>query len=111
MGAKKYAYEYPDGTLGITIAGVSKSKGAEELKEAGGLECFQEGFIFRRAGGTESIYNDLPAVDHITREGREIPITSNLYIKDSEYTLGITGEYRRILERADHWKKATENFI
>lgn len=111
MGAKKYAYEYPDGHLGITIAGVSKSKGAEELKEAGGLEYFREDFIFRKAGGTESVYNDSPEVDHITREGHDIPITSNLYIRDSEYTLGLTGEYKRILERADHWKKATEKFI
>lgn len=105
MGAKKYAYRYPDGKLGITIAGVNKSKGAEELEAAGGLSAFKEGFVFRKAGGTESIYNDVPAVDHIIREGREIPITSNLYIKDSEYTLGITGEYYRILQHANVWRE------
>ena len=105
MGAKKYAYRYPDGKLGITIAGVNKSKGAEELEAAGGLSAFKEGFVFKKAGGTESIYNDVPAIDHIIREGREIPITSNLYIKDSEYTLGITGEYYRILQHANVWRE------
>ena len=105
MGAKKYAYRYPDGKLGITIAGVNKSKGAEELEAAGGLSAFKEGFVFKKAGGTESIYNDVPAVDHIVREGREIPITANLYIKDSEYTLGVTGEYYRILQHAEVWRE------
>jgi len=105
MGAKKYAYRYPDGKLGITIAGVNKSKGAEELEAAGGLSAFKEGFVFKKAGGTESIYNDVPAIDHIIREGKRIPITSNLYIKDSEYTLGITGEYYRILQHANVWRE------
>ena len=105
LGAKKYAYRYPDGTLGITIAGVNKTKGAAELEKAGGLKAFREGFVFREAGGTESIYNDSPAVDHIVREGREIPITANLFIKESEYTLGITAEYARILENANIWRE------
>ena len=105
MGAKKYAYRYPDGTLGITIAGVNKRKGAEELEAAGGLEAFKEGFVFRKAGGTESIYNDEPETDKLIREGKEISITSNLYIKDSEYTLGVTGEYARILQHANIWRE------
>lgn len=105
MGAKKYAYRYPDGKLGITIAGVNKKKGAEELEASGGLEAFKEGFVFRKAGGTESIYNDHPEVKKLIREGKEIPITSNLYIRDSEYTLGITGEYARILQNANVWRE------
>ncbi len=105
MGAKKYAYRYPDGKLGITIAGVNKTKGAAELEKAGGLKAFREGFVFREAGGTESIYNDDPEIKSIIREGREIPITANLYIKESEYTLGITAEYARILENANIWRE------
>lgn len=105
MGAKKYAYRYPDGTLGITIAGVNKTKGAAELEKAGGLKAFKEGFVFKEAGGTESIYNDDPEIKSITREGREIPITANLFIKESEYTLGITAEYARILENANIWRE------
>ena len=105
MGAKKYAYRYPDGTLGITIAGVNKTKGAAELEKAGGLKAFKEGFVFKEAGGTESIYNDNPEIKSITKEGHEIPITANLFIKESEYTLGITAEYARILENANIWRE------
>ena len=107
LGAKKYAYSYPDGSIGITVAGVNKSKGAEELRSSGGLKRFKEGFIFKKAGGTESIYNDIPYTDHpetIIREGKEIPITSNVLIADSTYTLGVTGEYRRLLERCELWR-------
>ena len=71
MGAKKYAYRYPDGKLGITIAGVNKTKGAAELEKAGGLKAFKEGFVFKEAGGTESIYNDAPEIKSLIREGRE----------------------------------------
>lgn len=107
LGAKKYAYEYADGTLGITVAGVGKSKGAAELQNAGGLKCFKEGFVFRAAGGTESIYNDIPYTehpDHLVYDGKIVWLTSNVVISDSEYTLGITGEYRKLLERCELWK-------
>lgn len=107
LGAKKYAY-VENGKIGITIAGVSKKKGAEELKEAGGLKAFREGMVFRKAGGTESKYNDHPEVDYIEREGKQIRITSNVYISESEYTLGITGEYRQILYHANIWRDMLE---
>ena len=104
MGAKKYAYEYEDGSIGLTVAGVNKKKGAKELAAHGGLEAFKEGFVFKDAGGTESIYNDNPVVGYIEREGRKIWITSNVYIRDSEYTLGVTGEYWKILNDARVWR-------
>ena len=95
MGAKKYAYEDKDG-LHITIAGVNKKKGAKELAKNGGLEAMEEGFIFREAGGTESKYNDLPYGIYHTPEG-DLDITPNLFIKESEYTLGLTAEYLSLL--------------
>lgn len=107
LGAKKYAY-VEGGKLGITIAGVNKKKGAEELAEAGGLPRFKEGFVFRKGGGTESKYNDEPEIKEITREGQKVEITANVYISDSEYTLGVTGEYRMILERANIWRDMLE---
>ena len=102
-GAKKYAYINEDGTLGITVAGVGKKKGAEELLEAGGLEAFQDGFIFRKAGGTESVYNDDPDVKEIEREGHKLKITSNVLIRDSTYTLGVAYDYRRLLDDVKFW--------
>lgn len=105
LGAKKYVYRYNDGKLGITIAGVNKKKGAEELEASGGLEAFKEGFVFKKAGGTESVYNDRPGISYLEREGRRVPITANLYITDSEYTVGVTAEYARILQRAEIWRE------
>lgn len=94
LGSKKYVLEDSSGKLHITIAGVNKKKGAEEL---GCIENFREGFTFRKAGGTESVFND--NVDTIIeREGRALRITDNIVIRDSTYTLGITQEYRDILD-------------
>ena len=101
LGAKKYAY-VENGKLHITIAGVGKKKGAEEL---GDIRNFREGFIFRAAGGTESVYNDNIHFDYFI-DGRYIMITDNVVIRDSTYELGITEEYRRILTGAAEIKYA-----
>lgn len=93
LGAKKYAY-VENGKLHTTIAGVNKKFGADEL---GKIENFKEGFIFRKAGGTESIYNDAVNFPYFT-DGHWLTITDNVVIKDSTYELGITEEYRRILQ-------------
>lgn len=97
LGAKKYAYVTEDGKLHITVAGVNKSKGAEEMAEAGGIEKFKTGFIYNKAGGTEVIYNDID-YGFYEIDGHTVYITKNILIKDSTYTLGITNDYQRILE-------------
>ena len=94
MGAKKYAYIDMNDQLHITISGVNKNLGAEELRR---IENFREGFIFRKAGGTESIYNDVPEPAEITIQGHKLQITSNIAIMDSTYTLSLTEEYRMLL--------------
>ena len=94
MGAKKYVLEDHTGKLHITIAGVNKKKGGEEL---GKIENFKEGFIFYKAGGTESVFND--NMDMIIQaEGRPLHITDNVVIRDSTYTLGLTADYLRLLQ-------------
>jgi hypothetical protein len=120
LGAKKYAYverevemwketiklgdtEYTYRKVGAgrthcTIAGVNKAKGGAELDEHGGLSAFAEGFVFREAGGTQAVYNDSPKMDHVVIEGRTLPVSANVAILPSEYTLGITGEYERIIK-------------
>lgn len=99
LGAKKYAYIEKEGEgVHCTIAGVNKKKGGKELDRHGGLSAFAEGFIFTDAGGTQAVYNDLPVPDHVIIEGNSLPITANVAILPSEYTLGITGEYERILK-------------
>ena len=104
LGAKKYAYVEKDGEgVHCTIAGVNKAKGGKELDQFGGLKAFEEGFVFKDAGGTEAVYNDDPAVKEYEIDGHTIEITSNLCILPSEYTLGITGEYERILKYCKHY--------
>ena len=125
LGAKKYAYvereietweekikigdtEYVYRKVGpgrthCTIAGVNKKKGGAELDLYGGLSAFDDGFVFRQAGGTQAVYNDSPEIDHLVIEGHYLPITSNVAILPSEYTLGITGEYQRIIKFAKEY--------
>ena len=111
LGAKKYAYRYePRGKMHATIAGVSKhdvlndagevvrAGGGTELDRHGGFSAFlTEGFVFHDAGGTELIYNDDLCEDVIEVDGHALPITTNVVIRDSTYTLGITAEYRELL--------------
>ena len=101
LGAKKYAYVVREGEgTHCTIAGVNKAKGGAELDAHGGLEAFTEGFVFRDAGGTQAVYNDDPDIKEYTIDGHNIPITSNVAILPSEYTLGITGDYKKIIKFA-----------
>ena len=104
LGAKKYAYVEREGEgVHCTIAGVNKAKGGKELDKHGGLSAFAEGFIFKEAGGTQAVYNDSPEIDHVDIEGHRLPITSNVAILPSEYTLGITGEYERIIKYSKNY--------
>lgn len=96
LGAKKYVTEI-EGTLQTTIAGVVKWKGGPELEEAGGIEEFREGFVFRDAGGTALKYND-EAYGWYEADGHRIYIGPNVVIKPSTYRLGLTYEYHELIE-------------
>lgn len=96
LGAKKYAY-IENGKLKITIAGVNKDKGGKELEEHGGLSAFKDGFIFKDAGGTESVYNDIIEPYFVNIDGKELEISRNVSILPSTYTLGLTSEYSKLL--------------
>lgn len=107
LGAKKYAFvKKPGGKTFVTIAGVNKAKGGAELDRHGGLNAFREGFIFRDAGGTQSVYNDDPEIKEMSIDGHLLRITSNVAILPSTYRLGITGEYERIIK---YWKSYLDN--
>lgn len=96
LGAKKYAYEDMNGKLHITIAGVNKALGPEEL---GTLENFRPGFIFRKAGGQHAVYNEKDTLPgkYLTFDGKQVELTTNLYLEDTTYTLSITPEYGNII--------------
>ena len=98
MGAKKYVYrETPDGETHCTIAGVNKKLGGKELDKHGGMMAFRRGFVFKEAGGTESIYNDHPTNGVIEIDGHKLLITPNIVIRESEYTLGVSRDYASLL--------------
>lgn len=120
LGAKKYAYVEKEvevwkettqigdttyqylkvgkGKTHCTIAGVNKKKGGAELDKYGGLSAFEPDFVFREAGGTQAVYNDNPQISQVVIDDHVLQITPNIAILPSEYTLGITGEYKRIIE-------------
>ena len=98
MGAKKYVYrETPDDKLICTIAGVSKSLGGKELESHGGITAFHEGFTFEEAGGLEAVYND-DINEVINIDGHSLKITSNVVLRPSTYTLGLSADYKRLLQ-------------
>ena len=104
LGAKKYAYKTTtNGETHCTIAGVNKAKGGKELDKHGGLQAFQEGFVFTEAGGTEAVYNDDPEIKELTIDGHQLQLTSNVAIMPSMYKLGITGDYERIIKYAKNY--------
>jgi len=105
LGAKKYAYTDDNG-FHITVAGVGKSKGAKEIEsyaEKRGkrpIDCFNVGFVFSAAGSLEAVYNDIPLGDFKTENdsnGVETYVISNVCLRPTTYTLGITQEYRDII--------------
>ena len=104
-GAKKYACQYGD-DIKITIAGVPKKKGAEELKLAGGLDRLQPSYTFY-AGKLASYYNDT-ADYHIDIDGHDVHVTKNVTLKDTQYILSIADKYYDILQDAVNYRKAMD---
>ena len=107
LGAKKYAYEDPNGDLHITIAGVVKSEGAKELEEHGGLEAFKEGFCFVKAGGTKVKYHTNINFEYDTGEGL-VRITDNAAVTPTTYRVGISADYHHLLDLLISNKKGRE---
>lgn len=97
LGAKKYAF-LQNGKLGITVSGLSKKKGAEELERKGGLRRFQRNEVFYNSGRTIAQYNSAEVHD-ITVDGCTFSTASNLAIVDTTYTLGISDTMLDIIER------------
>lgn len=94
-GAKKYAYEQ-NGKTGVTVAGLSKSKGASELERTGGIESFTLGKVFHNSGRTTATYNN-EDIHYITVNGCTFLTASNIAIFDTTYELGITDTMKQIL--------------
>lgn len=106
LGAKKYAYTYPndfnkDGipNLHITVAGLSKTKGAKWLTEHGGMNKFRMDTIIPagHSGRTVSQYIDYNAPYELLFNGEKIMTASAIAIYETSYTFSITSEYQELL--------------
>lgn len=103
LGAKKYVYSYYDAEkdkhiIKSTIAGVSKKSGAEYFSKHG-VDGFQIGKKILRSGHLTAYYND-EDIHTITLKGVTFTTASNVAIIDGAYTIGVTGEYLNLLEKA-----------
>ena len=106
LGAKKYAYTYefdkngnPDTSLHITVAGLSKTKGAQWLTEHGGMDKFRRDTIIPAgsSGRTVSSYIDYNAPYTLLFKGEKIKTGSAIAIYDTTYKFSITDEYAELL--------------
>ena len=120
QGSKRYAYIKDNGRLGVTVAGVSTAIdektvwiddegkeyhptfAAEELKS---LDRFhpktdeEDGMIWRAAGGTTAVYNDLDDFDYTDPEtGRSVHIGSNVAIIPTTYEMTYSKDYKALLD-------------
>lgn len=100
LGAKKYAYTYPsDSNLHITVAGLSKAKGAEWLTKHGGMSKFRSDTIIPAgsSGRTVSSYIDYDSPRTLLFKGEKILTGSAIAIYETSYTFSVTSEYQQLL--------------
>lgn len=100
LGAKKYAYTYPnDPNLHITVAGLSKAKGAEWLTKHGGMDKFRSDTIIpaNHSGRTVSNYIDYDSPKTLLFRGEKILTGSAIAIYQTSYTFSVTSEYQQLL--------------
>jgi len=94
LGAKKYAYTV-DGKLHITVAGLSKEKGAKWLEKHGGLNAFTIGTIIPKefSGRTASKYIDVDEPYEITVNGETFTTGSSIATVPVTYEFGVSDDY------------------
>ena len=102
QGAKRYAY-ISNGKMGITVAGVSKKLNEETgisfaVEELQTLDRFKVGMIWRKAGGTISVYNDHDDFDYTDPEsGKNVHISKNVSIVAGTYEMKYSKDYNLLL--------------
>lgn len=91
-GAKKYAV-VKNGKFEVTVSGLNKDKGAEEI---GDIKYFITGLTIENSGRTRSVYDDNIEAHYIEVNGKQYKIYSNVAILKTTYTLGVSKEYEII---------------
>ena len=94
LGAKKYVVSI-GGECFSTIAGVSRDAGQAFFTKHG-IDAFKVGAVIKNSGHLVAFYND-DDIHEIEIEGVKMVTASNVALIDDAYTLGVTGDYERIL--------------
>lgn len=115
-GAKNYMYQDKTG-IHITIAGVPKSKGANELVRRARIErrlrhdktdaftLYKDGLVFSD-GITLTTYNDRHEPKDIEIDGHKITLTSNITILPNTHEIGLAADYKWLLDHLGYKKLA-----
>lgn len=99
LGAKKYCYrDRKDGKLHVTVAGLSKKKGAEKMQHYDCIDRFTEGLIFNPSGNMSAYYEYIPPCK-LTVNGDTFTSSSFLGLVPTSYILGVTREYKEIFTK------------
>ena len=97
LGAKRYCTVVGD-DLTITVAGVPKKEGSEELKRIGGIEKFDFDLVFHESGKTAAIYKD-DIDETIEMDGHPLRITRCVIIVEVDYSMTASSSYVQLLEQ------------
>lgn len=105
LGAKKYCYEGNDNKLHLTLSGVTK-KASDYLD---GLDDFREGKVFNedQSGRTISFYiGDQEPIDFVDYLGipQHCEQRFAICIEPSTYVLGLTEDFRELINNSTHLK-------
>jgi hypothetical protein len=106
QGAKRYAYE-KGGKMSITVSGVVKTINEKTgvpfaVEELGSLEKFTVGFIWKKAAGNMSVYNDNDQFSYTDPEtGKSVVISPNVAIIPTTYEMGYSKDYKKLLEEIE----------
>ena len=110
QGAKRYAYIDDSGKMGVTVAGVSKMINEETgktfaVEELRTLERFKPGMAWKKAGGTQAVYNDADDLYYTDPEtGKQVHITKNVAIIPSTYVMTHSRDYALLLKEIQLYK-------
>lgn len=96
VGVKQYVTRI-NGKTEISVSGVPKEKGSKIIESSGGVEAFDDGFIFRDSGKKALYYND-DVDDWVEIDGHQLHLIRNVAIVDASYTLTRGIEYEQLME-------------
>lgn len=105
QGAKRYAFIKDSGKMGVTVAGVTKAINEKTgipfaVEELRLLSNFRPGMLWRKAGGTQAVYNDADDFMYQDPEtGKEVHITKNVSIIPTTYEMTYSRDYAALLSK------------